>query len=108
MKQLRRRSTSRFAKRLRRNASRLFVIIINTFLKTIQRHRMRNGLKSFTLTILVSFSNHVVIDHRFYLADDEHRQLWNENLGNGARSFVPVRHVESNTSSDEDTSSSTM
>ncbi len=35
----------------------------------------------------VSFSNHVVIDHRFYHADDEHRQLWNENLGNGARSL---------------------
>ena len=54
------------------------------------------------------FSKRVVVDHRFYLSDSEHRQLWNENLGNGARSFVPVRHVESKTSSEEDASSSTM
>lgn len=30
------------------------------------------------------------IDHRFYMPDSDHRQLWNENLG-GERNFVPVR-----------------
>lgn len=51
-----------------------------------------------------SFEKNTTIDHRFYLSDSDHRTIWNDNLGNGARSHVPARHLigESRTSSDED------
>lgn len=38
------------------------------------------------------------IDHRFYVEESDHRKLWNENLGDGEREFVPVRdYIEQQT-----------
>lgn len=31
------------------------------------------------------------IDHRFYVEGSDHRELWNSNLGDGQREFVPIR-----------------
>jgi len=47
-----------------------------------------------------AFRQRVAIDHRFYLSDSDHRNLWNEHLGDGARAHVPARHLSEKTSSD--------
>mmetsp|Transcript_10892 Transcript_10892/g.23059 ORF Transcript_10892/g.23059 Transcript_10892/m.23059 type:complete len:490 (+) Transcript_10892:211-1680(+) len=31
------------------------------------------------------------IDHRFYVEESDHRKLWNDNLGDSRREYVPVR-----------------
>ena len=39
------------------------------------------------------------IDHRFYVEDSDHRQLWNSNLGEGQRKYVHIRDYYSEESS---------
>lgn len=50
--------------------------------------------------------DYATIDHRFYLSDSDHRNIWNKHLGDGVRFHVPVRHLEERTNSDESESSS--